>query len=108
MMGTLKGFPNPPAMGSDEQSSSSPDAIESGVTMGGPSDSEAIESGAEVRGPSGSPDAIESGAEVRGASGKPPSRTEVLEATWREFYRRAGGGAPPARGGLLLRGALAG
>jgi hypothetical protein len=47
MMGTLKGFPNPPAMGSDEQSSSSPDAIESG---------------AEMRGVFGSPDAIESGA----------------------------------------------
>jgi hypothetical protein len=26
-MGTLKGFPNPPAMGSGEQSSPSPDAI---------------------------------------------------------------------------------
>jgi hypothetical protein len=34
MMGTLKGFPNPPAMGSDEQSSSSPDAIESGASSG--------------------------------------------------------------------------
>ena len=75
-------FPTPPAMGSDQQSSASPDAIESG---------------AEVRGASGSPDAVESGA----AFGKPPSRTEALEATWREFYRRAGE-APRHAGGDFL------
>jgi len=57
-MGTLKGFPNPPAMGSVGQSPTSPDAIESGL------------------------------------SDASPSRTEALEATWREFYRRAGE-APP-------------
>ncbi len=33
-MGTLGGFPNPPAMGSGEQSSPTPDAIEFGDLSG--------------------------------------------------------------------------
>jgi SAM-dependent methyltransferase len=36
------------------------------------------------------PDAIDLGSGRGGLSAAPPSRTEALEATWREFYRHAG------------------
>jgi hypothetical protein len=55
-MGTLKGFPNPPAMGSDGQSPSSPDAIFEMGTLRGFPNPPAM--GSDGQSPS-SPDAID-------------------------------------------------
>ena len=68
-MGTLGGFPNPPAMGSGEQSSPTPDAIEFGtLAMGSGEQSSPTPDAIEDRAPrrwapasSPTPDAIEFG-----------------------------------------------
>jgi hypothetical protein len=68
-MGTLGGSPNPPAMGSVEQSSPAPDAIVMG-TLGGSPNPPAMGS---VEQSSPAPDAI-----VMGTLGGPPASTRLV------------------------------